>query len=134
MGTPISYEVAFPTIVRGFAQRGAGLIVVPTNTSSYGPHAPVAEQELQLARLRAVELALWVIQAAPSGISAIVDPDGEVVTRTGLYEAVILTRTVRLAAPTTWFVRWGEVPVIVASIGIVLVAIRPWPRPCIGRR
>jgi apolipoprotein N-acyltransferase len=30
MGTPISYEVAFPTIVRGFAQRGAGLIVVPT--------------------------------------------------------------------------------------------------------
>lgn len=125
VGTPISYEVAFAGIVRGFAERGAQLIVVPTNTSSYGPDAPVAEQELQLTRLRAVELGLWVIQAAPSGISAIVDPAGQIVKRTHLYEAAILTGEVRLGVSKTLFVRWGEVPAMLAAVAAVLLAISP---------
>lgn len=128
VGTPISYEVAFSGIVRGFAEAGAELIVVPTNTSSYGPDAPVAEQELQLARLRAVELGLWVIQAAPSGISAIVAPDGRVVARTGLYEPAILTGEVRLGDAATFFVRWGEGPVAGAAVAAVLIAILPQAR------
>lgn len=123
VGTPISYEVAFANVVRGFAERGAGLIVVPTNTSSYGPDAPTAEQELQLTRLRAVELGLWVVQAAPSGISAIVDPGGRVVARTGLYEATILMGDVRLGEPGSWFVRIGDVPTMAASAAAVLAAV-----------
>jgi apolipoprotein N-acyltransferase len=125
VGTPISYEVAFAGIVRGFAERGAQLIVVPTNTSSYGPDTPVAEQELQLTRLRAVELGLWVIQAAPSGISAIVDPAGRIVKRTDLYEAAILTGEVRLGGSMTLFVRWGEGPAMLAAVAAVLMAISP---------
>ncbi|MGH2577937.1 MAG: nitrilase-related carbon-nitrogen hydrolase, partial [Actinomycetota bacterium] len=105
--------------------RGAGLIVVPTNTSSYGPDAPVAEQELQLARLRAIELGLWVIQAAPSGISAIVDPAGHIVKRTDLYEAAILTGEVRLGESNTLFVRWGEGSTMLAAVAAVLLAISP---------
>lgn len=128
VGTPISYEVAFAGIVRGFAEGGAGLIVVPTNTSSYGPDAPVAEQELQLTRVRAVELGLWVIQAAPSGISAIVAPDGRVVVRTGLYEPAILTGQVRLGGPSSPFVRWGEGPVMAAAVAAVLIAVLPRAR------
>lgn len=125
VGTPISYEIAFAGIVRGFAERGAQLIVVPKNTSSYGPDAPVAEQELQLTRLRAVELGLWVIKAAPSGISAIVDPAGQIVERTDLYEAAILTGEVRLGESNTLFVRWGEGSTMLAAVAAVLLAISP---------
>jgi apolipoprotein N-acyltransferase len=128
VGTPISYEVAFAGIVRGFAERGAQVIVVPTNTSSYGPDASVAEQELQLTRLRAVELGLWVIQAAPSGVSAIVDPAGVILKRTDLYEAAILTGEVRLGESKTLFVRWGEIPAMLAAM-----AEYSWRSP-LGRR
>lgn len=74
--TPISYEVMSYRIVRGFAAEGAQAIVVPTNTWSFGAHAATAEQQTLATRMRALELGLRVVQSAPSGISAIVDPRG----------------------------------------------------------
>lgn len=125
VGTPISYETAFARIVRRFVQLGAELVVVPTNTSSYGPGAATAEQELQLTRMRAVELDRWVVQAAPSGISAFIDPRGRVVARTGLYEPALLRGEVRLGDHLTPFVRWGEGPAILAASFAVLVCVAP---------
>ncbi len=126
-GTPISYEVAFSRIVQPFAALGARAIVVPTNTSSFGPRAATAEQQLQSTRMRALELGSWVVQSAPSGISAIVDPRGRVVARTALYESVVLFGEIRLAALTTPFAWWGEGPVIllaaIAYLGVVVPAL-----------
>lgn len=132
IGAPISYEVAFARIVRDLAVEGANALVVPTNTSSFGPRSPAAAQELQLARMRAVETGLWVVQAAPSGISAFVDPDGRVVARTGLYETGILEGRIRLGESRTPFVRVGEIPVIVAAA--VASLLGAWRRTWPGRR
>lgn len=120
IGTPISYEVAFSRIVQRFAAEGARAVVVPTNTSSFGPRAATAEQQLQATRMRALELGLWVVQSAPSGISAIVDPRGRVVERTDLYEAAVLRSAIRLADPSTPFARWGEGPSLLLASSAVL--------------
>jgi hypothetical protein len=56
LGTPISFEVTFSRIVQGFAAEGATLLVVPTNTSSYGPSAATALQELQATRMRSLDV------------------------------------------------------------------------------
>ncbi|MGH2580537.1 MAG: apolipoprotein N-acyltransferase [Actinomycetota bacterium] len=129
VGTPISYEVMFPWIVAGLAARGAEAIVVPTNTSSFGPDAATAEQQLLSTRMRARELGLWVVQSAPSGISAVVDPSGQVVVRTELYEATILRGLIRLAPASTPFARWGEgPPVLLAFVTLLLVAGLPQGR------
>lgn len=125
VGTPISYEVTFPRIVRGFAARGAQAIVVPTNTSSFGPDAATAEQQLLSTRMRARELGLWVVQSAPSGISAVVDASGRVVARTDLYEATVLRGSIRLAPASTPFARWGEGPVVLLAFGAALLAASP---------
>jgi apolipoprotein N-acyltransferase len=125
VGTPISFETAFEGIVRGFAAEGAGAIVVPTNTSSFGTRSGAAEQELQLSRMRAAELGLWVVQAAPSGISAFIDPRGRVVNQTGLYRAAILRGEIHLGRSTTPFSRWGETPAML--LAAVLVAVGAWP-------
>ncbi|MGH2579436.1 MAG: apolipoprotein N-acyltransferase [Actinomycetota bacterium] len=123
VGTPISYEVVFSRIVRGFAQRGADAIVVLTNTSSYGPGAATADQQLQVTRMRAVELGEWVVQSAPSGISAVVDPEGRVVRRTGLFEPAIIRAAIGLERSAAPFARFGELPVIAFAIVAVAWAL-----------
>jgi apolipoprotein N-acyltransferase len=134
VGTPISYEVVFSRIVRGFAARGAQAIVVPTNTSSFGSDAATAEQQLLSTRMRAVELGLWVVQSSPSGISAVVDPSGQVVARTGLYKATILRGSIKLAPASTLFARWGEGPVVLLAAAVALLAAGFAARPTCTRR
>ena len=90
-------------------------------TSSFGSRAATAEQQLLSTRMRAPELGLWVVQSAPSGISAIVDPNGRVVARTDLYGASILRGSIRLAQASTPFARWGEGPVVLLAVGVVLL-------------
>lgn len=135
IGTPISYETGFARIVREFVRSGAGAIVVPTNTSSFGTRSGAAEQELELTRMRAIELDRWVVQASSAGISAIIGPTGRVIERTGLYERRIAQGEIRMGASLTPFARWGETPVIVASLGLLalgLLLVRGGLRP--GRR
>lgn len=124
IGTPISYEVVFSRIVRGFAQRGADAIVVLTNTSSYGPGAATADQQLQATRMRAVELGEWVVQSAPSGISAVIDPEGRVVKRTGLFEAAVIRASIGLERSESPFARFGELPVIALAVVAVVWGYR----------
>jgi apolipoprotein N-acyltransferase len=115
VGTPISYEVTFSRLVQRFGVQAVNALVVPTNTSSYGPNAATADQELQASRMRARELGVWVIQSAPSGISALIDPSGSVVARTDLYEARVLKGTLSLRVGRTPFGRIGEMPAIVLA-------------------
>lgn len=122
VGTPISFETAFARIVRRFADEGAGAIVVPTNTSSFGERSGAAEQELQLSRVRSTELGLWTLQSSPAGISAIIDPAGTVTSEAGLYRSAIVSGRIRLGRSTTLFARWGETPAIVLAAILVLVA------------
>jgi apolipoprotein N-acyltransferase len=66
--------------------------------------------------LRAVESGRWVIQAAPTGFSAIIDPDGVVQQRSGVSEARVLEQTVELRRGRTLAMWWGEAPALLASL------------------
>lgn len=127
VGVPISYEVAFGRIVREFARGGAELLAVLTNTSSYGPNAATAAQQLQLTRLRAVELGLWTVQASPSGISAVVDPAGRVLRTTGLFEPALVRATLEPRRGRTPFARHGEWPAVGLASALAAAAM-------VGRR
>lgn len=107
------------------AGRRGSAIVVPTNTSSFGTRSGAAEQELQLSQMRAAELGLWLVQAAPSGISAFIDPAGKVTSQVGSYRAAVLRGEIRLGISSTPFSRWGETPEML--LAAVLVALGAWP-------
>lgn len=134
VGSPISFETAFAGVARRLAAVGAGAIVVPTNTSSFGTRSGAAEQELQLSRVRATEVGLWVVQASPSGISAIIDPTGRVTSQAGLYQAAIVRGQIRLGRSTTPFSRWGETPAMVLAAVLVGLAAWPWVKRWIVSR
>ncbi|HYF12274.1 MAG TPA: apolipoprotein N-acyltransferase [Actinomycetota bacterium] len=107
LGTPICYENSFPGIQREMVRRGAQVIVLTINNASYGRTA-ASEQHLVMSRLRAVEDGRWVLHAAISGISAIVDPSGAVVDRRELFEPAVMRARIRASTARTLYVRFGD--------------------------
>jgi apolipoprotein N-acyltransferase len=74
----ICYEVIFPDEIDA-ALAGANAIINVTNDAWFG-NSPGPYQHFQQARLRAVETGLPVIRVANNGISATIDPHGNVVS------------------------------------------------------
>ena len=119
LGVLISYEVFFPDRARAAVRAGADVLLVPTNASSYqGRQVPA--MELAAARLRALETGRSVVQAAPTGYSAIVSASGSVVRRSPLGPAAVLQEVVARRQGTTLYTRAGDAPVILlALIGLL---------------
>lgn len=122
VGVVISYEVFFADRVREAVLAGGELLLVPTNASSYvGEEVPATE--VAAARLRAREFGRAVLQAAPTGYSAVVLPDGEVVAQTELGVAELLRDEVPLRTGLTPFARTGELPVLTLAVGVSLLPL-----------
>ena len=77
VGVPICYELLFPDLVRRFVDDGAGVLLAITNDAWYGstgaPH-----QFLAITAMRSAETGVWIVRAANTGISAIIDGRGRV--------------------------------------------------------
>jgi apolipoprotein N-acyltransferase len=82
-------------------------MVVSTNDSSF-LFSTASREHVIMSQLRAAETGRWVVHAAISGQSAIVDPRGRVVARTGLFQRTILRATVPGSTARTLYVRWGD--------------------------
>jgi apolipoprotein N-acyltransferase len=108
IGGTICYEAIFPALVRRFAAEGAELLVNVTNDAWYGTtSAPY--QHLAMAVFRAVENRRYLVRAANTGITAVVDPWGRVLGRTRLFERTTLVREVPLVSETSFYTRHGDV-------------------------
>jgi apolipoprotein N-acyltransferase len=127
LGVVISYEVFFPDRARAAVRAGGRVVLVPTNASSYRDEQ-IPAQEVAVARLRALETGRWVVQAAPTGYSAVIDHRGRVVEQGGLGNAEVLTAGVDLRTGHTLFVTLGSAPWVLAAIVIVLLSKVEWLR------
>jgi apolipoprotein N-acyltransferase len=115
----VSYEVFFPARGRSGVRAGGQLILVPTNTSSYSSEQAPA-QEIAASRLQAIEEGRDLLQAAPTGYSAVIDNRGDVLRSTLLSASSVLTATVALRDGTTLYTRFGDAPVLALALGAVL--------------
>jgi len=73
----ICYEAIYAGEIRQFANNGAQLLINISNDGWFGKSA-AAEQHIRMARVRAVENRRWLIRDTNSGITASVDPYGNV--------------------------------------------------------
>jgi apolipoprotein N-acyltransferase len=119
MSVAISWEVFFAGRVREGVELGGEVVLNPTNGASYWLTI-VQSQQVASSRLRALESGRWVLQAAPTGFSAVVDPDGNVVQRTRISEAAVLRATVERRTGDTWAVSVGDRIPFVAAVLLVL--------------
>ncbi|MEU0469610.1 apolipoprotein N-acyltransferase [Amycolatopsis sp. NPDC006131] len=125
VGVEVCYEVAYDYPARDAVRAGAQLLTVPTNNAWYG-RSEMSYQQLAMARLRAVEHARAVVVAATSGVSAVIRPDGTVVSSTELFTAGFLVEEVPLRSQVTLSDRlgaWPEYSTIAAAVAAVLVAL-----------
>jgi len=115
LGISISWEVFFDTRARDAIQNGGLVLLNPTNGSSYWLTI-VQSQQIASSRLRAMETGRWVLQAAPTGFSAMVTPDGNVIDRSGVSEQKVIQGTIQLREGLTWAVRFGRWPAVIAAL------------------
>ena len=90
----ICYDSSSPNIVETMVDNGAEMIFIITNDSYVGQFMPY--QHFQLARLRAVEQRVPIIQSANTGISGIILPSGKILFRSKLNERIVHTMEVPL--------------------------------------
>lgn len=121
IGTLICFESAFGYQVRPLVRDGAQVIVVSTNNRSYRRSANSA-QHVAIGQIRAAETGRPVVQAAISGITAVIDADGVVHDRTHLFDRTVVQTTVEATSGETPYVRYGEW-VIQASLVAVAIAV-----------
>ncbi len=108
LGTFVCYEAIFSDLVRLFVARGAQVLVNVTNDGWFG-NSSAPYQHLNMARFRAIENHRYLLRAANSGISAVIDPYGRIQARTSLNTRVSLESTFRWETYVTFYMLYGDV-------------------------
>ena len=109
LGLLVSFEVFYAGRSHASVRAGAELLAVPTNTSSYST-SQVPTQEMAAAIVQAVETGRDLVQAAPTGFSAVVTQRGVVLQRSALGRRQVLFATVALRRGFTPYDHWGDLP------------------------
>jgi len=103
----ICYEAIFPRLASNAGPETAWLLNVTNDAwfgRTLGPH-----QHLAQARLRAIEQGLPLIRAANTGISAIIDGKGRVVSRLNLFQTGVADHMLPGRQERTVYGRYGDV-------------------------
>ncbi len=120
----ICFESAFPQILVKRLKEGGDLIVIATNDAWFGKtSAPY--QHFQMAIVRAVEGRRFVLQAANTGISGIIDPLGRIQRKSDLEREEILSGEVKIIRKKTLFAQGGFLfPIFSSIVTFFLVILR----------
>jgi apolipoprotein N-acyltransferase len=122
-GVLVCLEAMFPELAREAVRQGAEVLVNLSNDAWLGGPAP-ARQQLDIAALRAVENRRWVVRAATTGFSAVIDPYGRTVTSSTFDAHQVLHATVRASRARTPYQRWGDALAWLAIAGVALATSR----------
>jgi apolipoprotein N-acyltransferase len=98
----------------------ATLLVNATNNAWFGDSS-APHQQLQMARFRALEAGRFLFRSTSNGITAVIGPDGKVVSRIAQFKAGILRAKVQPRTGLTPYARTGNWPVLSFAF-LVLIA------------
>lgn len=118
LGVSISWEIFFDYRARDAMNNGGRVLLNPTNGSSYWLTI-VQGQQVASSRLRAIENDRWVLQAAPTGYSAVVGSNGKVHQRTGVSEQALLRQVVPLREGRTLATVVGPWPMLALALFVL---------------
>ena len=126
VSTAICYEIIYPGLVRELVVAGSQLLTTVTNDAWYG-RSSAPHQHFQQATMRAIEHGRFLVRAANTGVSGVVDPYGRALSRTALFEPAVVVEDVRLLDGLTLYGRIGDTPAYAGAV-VTLLALG------IGRR
>jgi apolipoprotein N-acyltransferase len=122
LGIVICYEVIFPKLSADTVEAGAGLLINITNDAWFG-RSSAPYQHFEMALFRAVENRVTLLRSANTGISAVVDPVGRVVKRSGLFEEALIVENVAIKEGGLAFYTRHPDRLAYLSVGVSLLAL-----------
>lgn len=105
VGVQVCYEIIFSGAVVDRGNR-PDFLFNPSNDAWFGAWGP--PQHLAQARLRAIEEGISVIRSTPTGISAIIDPQGRILHSLPYRKAGFIEARLPKSDPPTLFARFGN--------------------------
>jgi apolipoprotein N-acyltransferase len=105
-GVLICFESVFPDIARQWVKNGANILVNVSNDAWYG-RSSAPSQSMAMSVLRAVETRRSLVRAANTGISAFVDPVGNVLVSSPLFVPWSESRAIVLFEDVSFHSRYG---------------------------
>jgi apolipoprotein N-acyltransferase len=107
IGTFICYESVFPDEIRQFALNGAQVFVNVSNDAWFGSTG-AAGQHLNMARMRAIENHRWLLRSTNTGITASINPYGQVIAQAAPNVQTALRAPYAFVSETTFYTRHGD--------------------------
>ena len=117
----ICYEDAFgEEIIRQLPE--ATVLVNVSNLAWFGDSLS-PWQHAQMSQMRALETGRMVLRATNTGVTAIIDARGNMLGRLPLFTEAVLDGEIQGYAGATPYVRWGNAPMLAASLGLLGIAL-----------
>ncbi len=118
----ICYEVVYPSLVRSAVSAGSELLTTITNDAWFG-RTSAPHQHFSQATMRAIEQGRYLVRAANTGISGVVDPYGRVLAQTELFENVRVVADVRWINVKTVYGWTGDLFVYLCLMLVICVLV-----------
>ena len=120
--TLICYEILFTEEVISRLSKNTNLLINITNDAWFGKTIG-PYQHLALAKIKAVELGIPLARVANTGISALISPYGEEITKIPLYESGVRTAKLTLPLKYTIYRRYDKIIFIVSILFLIFINI-----------
>jgi apolipoprotein N-acyltransferase len=137
LGVLICYESIFPNLSRKAVDRGADILVNITNDAWYG-ESSAPYQLLAMAAMRAVETKVPLVRVANTGISAVIQPTGQITARTPLFKrGTEIERVYWVPRRTVYTIvgdLFAEICFALAAIALIVAYFRPRRAKSVGER
>lgn len=118
IGISICFEEAFARdVIRDLP---AAKLLLNVSNDAWFEDSIEPHQHHTIARMRALEAGRYMIRSTNTGITSLIDPQGQVIQRLPQFETAVLTGEVQAMAGATPFVRWGDW-LLVASCSLLLL-------------
>lgn len=124
IGNLICYEDIFPDLARSNIKAGANVLVNITNDAWYG-NTSAQHQHLIFSQFRALENRRYLVRSTNTGVTALIDPRGEIVEILLPFVEGVMIKKVPLEKKITFYSRFGDyiawICVFFAILSIVYV-------------
>ena len=119
----ICYELSDGAALAAAVRDGAQWLLASANLDPYP--ALLQRQFTALAQLRALETGRWLVSAANTGPSLLIDARGVVRGAIPLGKPAAASFAVSLLDQLTPYDRWGDAPLLLCALGAVVLRYRP---------
>ncbi len=119
IGTFICYEISYPSLIQ--QRLPAAQLLLTINDDAWFGHSFALAQHLQIGAFQALAAGRYLLFLSNTGISAIVNPQGKIQAQLPPFQTAVLTDSVYPFSGLTPWVRWGDCPIVVILVGLIIL-------------